>query len=190
MRWTDLPAASPVRTFDAWVAGPGASLLPAIIDRIRPSDARQAGPLVVLAAAARREAMKHIARHGVERGGLLAGVPVGASPDAIALVHVTRAIPGVVDAATPLSLRLDAAVWNAAREALAPGECVVGWFHSHPGLGAFFSDTDRRTQAAFFAHAFSVGWVVDPLREEHAWFVGAASGALPEGAIIQLPGDH
>jgi proteasome lid subunit RPN8/RPN11 len=59
---------------------------------------------------------------------------------------------------------------------------VVGWYHSHPGLGAFFSHTDRRTQQAFFAHAYSVGWVVDPLRGESAWFVGPRS--LPPAVVI------
>ncbi len=41
---------------------------------------------------------------------------------------------------------------------------VVGWYHSHPNLGAFFSGTDRATQRAFFNRPYSVGLVVDPVR--------------------------
>ncbi len=92
----------------------------------------------------------------------------------IVLVHVRRVVPGGDDDATPLSLRLDASVWTRANASLGDDETVVGWFHSHPGLGAFFSDTDRRTQADFFPRAFSLGWVVDPVRGEHAWLSARA----------------
>ena len=69
---------------------------------------------------------------------------------------------------------------------LQPGEFVVGWFHSHPGIGAFFSATDRRTQAGFFHHPFSLGWVIDPQRREQAWFAGADADPIPPGAIVPL----
>jgi proteasome lid subunit RPN8/RPN11 len=88
--------------------------------------------------------------------------------------------------ATPLSLRMHAGVWDAAREALRPGEVVVGWYHSHPGIGAFFSDTDRRTQAGFFAQPFSLGWVIDPQRAEQAWFVGPQAQPLDLEAIVPI----
>jgi proteasome lid subunit RPN8/RPN11 len=52
---------------------------------------------------------------------------------------------------------------------------VVGWYHSHPNLGAFFSGTDRGTQRAFFNHSYSVGWVIDPFRDERKLFVGRDS---------------
>jgi proteasome lid subunit RPN8/RPN11 len=39
---------------------------------------------------------------------------------------------------------------------------VVGWYHSHPGLGVFMSDLDLRTQRAGFPHAHQVALVVDP----------------------------
>ena len=99
---------------------------------------------------------------------------------------VRTAVPGLDDDATEYSLRLAAGVWDAARAALAPGELVVGWFHSHPDIGAFFSGTDRRTQAAFFAHAFSVGWVIDPVRREQAWFVGPQSRELANDSVVPL----
>jgi proteasome lid subunit RPN8/RPN11 len=99
---------------------------------------------------------------------------------------VRAAGAGLDDAATSTSLRLHTGVWDAARAALQPGEYVVGWFHSHPGIGAFFSDTDRRTQAGFFHHPFSLGWVIDPQRREQAWFVGRMSRALAPDAVHRL----
>jgi proteasome lid subunit RPN8/RPN11 len=80
---------------------------------------------------------------------------------------------------------METSVWDRARAALAAGELVVGWFHSHPRLGAFFSDTDRRTQAAFFNHPFSVGWVIDPFANEEAWFLGADAESIPPTRVLR-----
>jgi proteasome lid subunit RPN8/RPN11 len=38
---------------------------------------------------------------------------------------------------------------------------VVGWFHSHPGLGLFFSDIDLRNQIFFQTHEDGIGLVFD-----------------------------
>ena len=59
---------------------------------------------------------------------------------------------------------MDSQIWIEANQVGTNGEMVVGWYHSHPNLGAFFSGTDRRTQQAFLGNAFSIGWVIDPVR--------------------------
>ena len=64
---------------------------------------------------------------------------------------------------------------------------VIGWYHSHPDLGAFFSATDRHTQSAFFPHPYSLGWVLDPIRNEQAWFIGASSDQLEPDRCVTLP---
>ncbi|MFX0082214.1 MAG: hypothetical protein ACFE94_10730 [Candidatus Hodarchaeota archaeon] len=38
---------------------------------------------------------------------------------------------------------------------------IVGWFHSHPGLGLFFSDIDLRNQIFFQTHEDGIGLVFD-----------------------------
>eukprot|EP00388_Colpodella_angusta_P016723 GDKJ01041409.1.p1 GENE.GDKJ01041409.1~~GDKJ01041409.1.p1 ORF type:complete len:303 (+),score=72.20 GDKJ01041409.1:35-943(+) len=44
-------------------------------------------------------------------------------------------------------------------------EAVVGWYHSHPGFGCWFSGTDVNTQATFEQlHPRVVGVVVDPVQ--------------------------
>ena len=48
---------------------------------------------------------------------------------------------------------------------------IVGWYHSHPGYGIFFSDTDISTQLKF--HQFSenvCGIVIDPTTNEMGVF--------------------
>lgn len=45
------------------------------------------------------------------------------------------------------------------------GEVIVGWAHTHPGLGLFFSSTDIQTQKWYQRmHPLSFGLVLDPVR--------------------------
>jgi proteasome lid subunit RPN8/RPN11 len=195
MRWTDVPAAVAHRTVAAWRESMRGIVPADALERVAGrAVARTAArkdnelPLVVLASDAFRKAWDHVVHSPHERGGLLLGESLVSAPgDAVpAVVFLRTAVPGLDDDATGYSLRLAAGVWDAARAALLPGECVVGWFHSHPDLGAFFSDTDRRTQAGFFRHPFSVGWVIDPVRREQAWFVGPRSHELANDSVVSL----
>lgn len=47
---------------------------------------------------------------------------------------------------------------------------VVGWWHSHPGIGCFLSGTDIKTQKYFFPEAYQVALVVDPIKDEFKFF--------------------
>jgi proteasome lid subunit RPN8/RPN11 len=177
MRWKDEPVRLALR--------PVAALRAARPDVRAP--ARGSAPAVLIDREARAAAWRHVAAARVERGGLLVGEPFARDddPEAVAVVRVRMAVPSGDDTADAISLRMEAAVWSEARAALREGERVVGWFHSHPGIGAFFSATDRRTQAAFFAQGYSVGWVIDPVRGEEAWFVGAdARDVVKSGGCV------
>jgi proteasome lid subunit RPN8/RPN11 len=155
----------------------------ALLRSLAPAD----GLVIAVDAAATDEVMRHLASRGDEQGGLLLGEVYTGDTAATGsrVVHVTQAVPAQDFASTGVSLRMASGVWEDARARLRPDELVVGWYHSHPGLGAFFSDTDRRTQRAFFPHAYSVGWVVDPLGGEAAWFVGP--GSSPPARVVRKP---
>ncbi len=191
MRWIDAPECPAWRTLSAWQHTPchdvDAATLAALAERARGQPAGS-GPIIALASPALAMAWAHVGDSVLERGGLLIGEPiVEAAGDSLpALVHVRAAVAGTDDEATATSLRLHTGVWDTARAALRPGECVVGWFHSHPGIGAFFSGTDRDTQRGFFHHPFSLGWVIDPQRREQAWFIGPGSRALAPAAVVKL----
>jgi proteasome lid subunit RPN8/RPN11 len=43
---------------------------------------------------------------------------------------------------------------------------LVGWYHSHPGLGCFMSQTDIETQKRMFNSPFHSALVVDPIKGE------------------------
>jgi proteasome lid subunit RPN8/RPN11 len=189
MRWHDL-AAAPVpevsdflRALQQRDAASARRLRQALDDR--PADSST--PLVALEAAAMETALYSVAGFAHERGGLLLGTVFRDADRPSAMVQVRLAVPGHETEASPVSLTLETAVWDAARAQLQPGEQVVGWYHSHPGLGAFFSATDRRTQAAFFREPHSLGWVIDPVGVSQAWFAGAQAHSLALADITWLP---
>jgi proteasome lid subunit RPN8/RPN11 len=53
---------------------------------------------------------------------------------------------------------------------------IVGWYHTHLGLGVFMSDRDLRTQRGGFPHPHQVAVVVDPLEGEAAAFANGPEG--------------
>ena len=68
----------------------------------------------------------------------------------------------------------------------ARGDMVVGWYHSHPNLGAFLEHTIARTQRAFSDPPYSVGLVIDPMRGEEAWFIGPRSTPLNIESVLGI----
>jgi proteasome lid subunit RPN8/RPN11 len=131
--------------------------------------------------AVRTAIYSYLAGHAVEAGGLLLGRRVGvAAPGTI--VSIESFVPSTDFDGTGVSLTMGTKVWDDARPHLDAGYVVVGWVHSHPNLGAFFSGTDRKTQRAFFAKPWQVGLCVDPVRGQSAWFFGPESSS--EGLIV------
>ncbi len=132
--------------------------------------------------AAEQAVLAHLRGRDVEQGGLLVGQAFAhPSTGQVAHVRVTASAAAEASEGTAFSLRMGTEIWRAAQSLLAPGLLIVGWYHSHPGLTAFFSDTDRQTQRAFFHHPYSVGWVIDPLRGEEALFLGADCKPVERG---------
>jgi proteasome lid subunit RPN8/RPN11 len=181
MRWTEQAPALPLQPLAALAA-----CLPGIDALLRARETAD-GLVIVVDEAAADAVLHHLAARGEEQGGLLLGEVYAedCAAHGSRVVHVTQAVAATDFAGTGVSLRMESGVWEAARTRLGPDELVVGWYHSHPGLGAFFSDTDRRTQRAFFPHAYSVGWVVDPQGGESAWFVGPQS--RPPACVVRAP---
>jgi proteasome lid subunit RPN8/RPN11 len=181
MRWTEQAAELPLQPLTALATRlPG---IDALLDELEPAD----GLVIAVDDAAADDVLRHLGSHGEERGGLLLGEVYadGATVCGSRVVYVTQAIAATEFASSGVSLRMASGVWEEARSRLRSAELVVGWYHSHPGLGAFFSHTDRRTQRGFFPHAYSVGWVLDPWGGESAWFVGPDS--VPPARVVPAP---
>jgi proteasome lid subunit RPN8/RPN11 len=182
MRWVEEAPRLPLQPLDAL-----ARRDPALAE-IAGQTAVSPGLRIAITAHAHAAALLHLAGHAEECGGLLLGEVFadGDDPARSRAVLVTQAVAAEEFASTAISLRMSSDVWERARGRLAALELVVGWYHSHPGLGAFFSATDRRTQRAFFPHAYSIGWVVDPASNESAWFVGR--DAASPGSVLYCVG--
>jgi proteasome lid subunit RPN8/RPN11 len=142
-------------------------------------------PLVVISRAVFGSLWDHLTEQPIEMGGLLIGRVHELEPAGSRfVVSVEDHARGEEFDGTNVSLRLNAKVWEAARAKRKCDRSVVGWYHSHPNLGAFFSGTDRRTQAAFFNQPHSLGLVVDPVRKEEKWFLGEHSDQLDASRIL------
>jgi proteasome lid subunit RPN8/RPN11 len=127
----------------------------------------------------------HIITSNNELGGLLIGKvyvnPINKTPN---IIVITDIIISNDYNSTSVSLIIDSNIWNNARTQIDNGFLVVGWYHSHPHLGAFFSGTDRKTQKNNFNQVYNVGYVVDPYKMESKWFIGADSNELALERVI------
>jgi len=47
---------------------------------------------------------------------------------------------------------------------------IVGWYHTHPGLGVFFSQTDLFLHEEHFSHPGHIALVIDPQSGKLGWF--------------------
>ncbi|MFN0300100.1 MAG: Mov34/MPN/PAD-1 family protein [Burkholderiales bacterium] len=154
-------------------------------------------PLILIAPHVRDTVVAHLRTSNDELGGLLIGEAFYAAGDnvasRIAAIRVSVALAGDDFSSSAVSLRLGASVWSKAGAHLdaVTGQLVVGWYHSHPHIGAFFSATDRRTHRAFFAHDYSIGWVIDPYHEEanlrERMYLGADATEVPSAMIVTTP---
>ena len=131
--------------------------------------------------------ISHLETAPYELGGLLLGkvfgLPFAGASKYPWITLVETVLPSEKYQSSSVSLRMGTEVWNRASTYFQSGLMVVGWYHSHPNLGVFFSGTDRATQAAFFRSPYALGFVVDPIRKERKCFFGASSEELDLRAI-------
>jgi proteasome lid subunit RPN8/RPN11 len=58
---------------------------------------------------------------------------------------------------------------------------VVGWYHSHLGIGVFLSDVDIRTQLMLQQFRYVIALVVDPIKNDYGFFYVDRESKLPDG---------
>lgn len=134
-------------------------------------------PLVIFPDYVRQKIMTHLKIKKVELGGLLVGsvVSVDSLNEGLTAIIINDSIESKDFDSTSVSLSMGASVWKSASEVSNEKNFVVGWYHSHPNLGAFFSGVDRKTQEDFFSSNYSLGLVIDPIRNEEKWFISSDS---------------
>ena len=149
----------------------------------------------------RGDALKAARQHGAanlatEVGGVLFG-RVFQDPWETA-VDVVAAVPAHGADGTSVHLLFTPAAWESVwrlRAALPDDLEMVGWYHTHPGLGVFLSATDLRTQKRFFPQPWHVALVLDPVLTTEGAFVGPLGREIamkaylfPEVPVLAAPG--
>ena len=119
--------------------------------------------------------INHLKPHKVEMGGLIIGKIYENEKFDKIIISLEDIVISQDHKSTTVSLQMGSEIWSVANSKISKGQAVVGWYHSHPNLGAFFSGTDIRNQKANFNSSFHFGLVVDPFRNEYAIFRGADS---------------
>jgi proteasome lid subunit RPN8/RPN11 len=102
-----------------------------------------------------------------ELGGVLLG-EVG-NDEAGFIVKVRATLPVHTDDHGPVHFTFTADSWAQLHEERArryPELDIVGWYHTHPNLGVFYSADDVIVHQAAFVMPWQVGLVYDPVRGE------------------------
>jgi len=59
-----------------------------------------------------------------------------------------------------------------------PDLMLLGWFHTHPKMGVFFSEWDRWLHENFFPETWQVGLVIEPFSASGGFFQKQVDGTL------------
>jgi proteasome lid subunit RPN8/RPN11 len=125
-----------------------------------------------------RDIQAHARSKPVEIGGILVGEAYVDPITGHFLVDVVGSLPAIGAHGTGTYFKFTSEAWDYISNERArryPDLVTVGWYHSHPGLGVFYSATDRASQEAFFHHPWNIGLVIDPVSNEIGAFVGRNS---------------
>jgi proteasome lid subunit RPN8/RPN11 len=150
----------------------------------------QQGSGCPLATLINAEAYRHVREHAlatpeIEVFGLLVG-EFFEDPQGRRFVLAERTLAAEGARAERASVQVDHEGWIGLmdrRDKECPSLRVVGWYHSHPGWGIFFSGADKQTHRFVFFAPHHVGLVFDPTSGEAGVFQWAGQPSQGESAI-------
>lgn len=130
-------------------------------------------PIVFFPKKVYEKIMDHLTSNlSTELGGILTGDFYVDDNDKVKIIKIENCIESRNYNSTGVSLSMNTDIWNDVNNITKKeNSIVIGWYHSHPNLGAFFSSTDRYTQKHFFNNDYSLGLVIDPVRMEEKYFL-------------------
>jgi proteasome lid subunit RPN8/RPN11 len=188
-------AALPGSDWDGRSVAPELAGLPEEVSPLAPGSYRLHGerppsgtPLVLIS----QVALQQVETHGrsnleTELGGALLGYVYRSGNETF--VEIVAALPAASHDHGPVHFTFTADAWSQLhreREHHYPELTIVGWFHTHPDLGVFFSADDVVVHSAAFVLPWHVALVVDPVRGEGCFFGWQTETA--EREIVPLPG--
>ena len=120
-----------------------------------------------------------------ELGGFLIG---GHQFEGREAVEVRHFVPAKDTRSRAASLTFTHDTWSSLRrdiEQRFPKEFVVGWHHTHPGMGVFLSAYDVFLHRHFFGESWQIAMVVDPQRQEFGFFQWRCGQIVDCGVFIK-----
>src|SRR5262245_4602902 len=118
-----------------------------------------------------------------ERGGFLLGQVLGDQPRYSVVRHFHPALEAHGNTASLTFTHDSWAALTREIEAHFPTESLLGWQHTHPGLGVFLSGYDLFIHKNFFAQPWQIALVVDPRQQEFGFFHWRQGGVRDCGFI-------
>lgn len=139
-----------------------------------------------------QDALRQVVEHShsdrrVELGGALLGQAYRYQSQIY--VEIMAALPAVSGSHGPIHFTFNADSWTQLQRDRAeryPKLDIVGWFHTHPGLGVFYSGDDVVVHSAAFTLPWHVGLVVDPIRNEASFFGWIKGQLAPSAGFYEL----
>lgn len=112
------------------------------------------------------------------------GVLVGFtwSEDGMQRTRVVASVRGLHAREGQMSVTFTHETWQAVHEVVerrVDDAKVIGWYHSHPDFGVFYSSQDVFVHKHFFGDVGQLGIVVDPIREQRGAFLSTVEGIDP-----------
>ena len=104
-------------------------------------------------------------------------------------VSIEAAVPAISADHGPLHFTFNADTWSQLRQDRDknyPNLEIVGWFHTHPNLGVFYSGDDVVVHSAAFTLPWHVGLVIDPVRSEACFFGWENGELIPFAGFYEL----
>ena len=114
--------------------------------------------------------MEKHAYHGApgEIGGFLLGRPCIIGDDSV--TWVMKAVPGNCVSSRG-HVVIKSTTYDRAWTEMEQDELIiVGWYHTHPGMGIFLSGTDVNTMSLHYQKPYQIAVVIDPLSRNHGVF--------------------
>lgn len=126
-----------------------------------------------------------------EIGGFLLGRPCISNGDHYA--WIIKFVPGdCISSRTHVVIKESTfdRVWNE----LDNSELIImGWYHTHPGLGIFLSQTDIKNCLNYYNKSYQIAIVIDPIGNDvgtFGWVDGTSTRLAQISASVYIGNDH
>ena len=119
-----------------------------------------------------------------EIGGFLIG---NVYQDETPYIHIEHFLPASDTNSKSGSVTFTHQTWEKLREQIEsgyPDHKVMGWHHTHPGMGIFLSNYDRFIHHHFFDCPWQIAMVVDPCQQQFGIFQWRDKELINNGLII------